>query len=343
MQREMKVVLVTGASGFLGTALTQKLRSMGIRVRALVRSPQKAEFVSQLGAEIVVGDIRDSAIGAATTDVDTVVHCAAAIDSTSLPRETLRSINVEGTRNLVGALKTSRYLQRFVHVSTVAVVGGTDPRAPAREDYLCRPQDAYGETKLAAEQIILSLASAGFPAVIARPMWIYGSRSVVTTNLFRKIALRKLPMVGPARSTMQPVAIEDVVMALLKCAVTTGIGGGLYNIAGPQILTIRSMCELIAEAVGTTLPSMQVPLSAAIPLALMSELLFPLFGMKPPLTRKKLEFFRLNNSYSIDRARRDLDWTPQVTFQQGARAIAEELMLAPQVSGAPKHNATSSL
>jgi nucleoside-diphosphate-sugar epimerase len=331
MQREMKLVLVTGASGFLGTALTQKLRRMGIPVRALVRSRQKAELVSQSGAEIVVGDIRDSTIRAATTDVDTVIHCAAAKGSSSLPSETLHSINVEGTRNLVDALKNSRSLRRFVHVSTVAVVGGTDPRTPAREDILCRPQDAYGETKLVAERMVLNHASTGFPAVIARPMWIYGRSSATTTNLFRKIALRKLPMVGPARNTIQPVALEDVIVALLKCAATAGVEGGLYNIAGPQILTVRSMCETIAEAMGTTLPVMPVPLPIAIMLALMSELLLPLIGMKAPLTRKKLEFFRLNNSYSIDRAHQDLSWTPQVVFEHGARAIAEELRLPSQV------------
>ncbi len=129
---------------------------------------------------------------------------------------------------------------------------------------------------------------------------------------------------------MQPVAIEEAVTGLLKCAACAGIEGRVYNIAGPEILTIRSMCETIAKAMGTSLPKLRVPLMAAIPLAAVSERAFPVLGMTPPLTRQKLEFFLLNNSYSIERARRELDWIPQITFEQGACAIAEELKLETQ-------------
>jgi nucleoside-diphosphate-sugar epimerase len=141
-------------------------------------------------------------------------------------------------------------------------------------------------------------------------------------------------MIGPARNTMQPVAIDDAIAGVLKCAVTDGIEGRIYNIAGPEILTIRSMCETIAQAMGTTLPRLSVPLAAAIPVARISELLFPVLGMRPPLTRKKLEFFLVNNSYSIERARRELGWNPTITFEQGARQIAAELKQSSRMAGA---------
>jgi nucleoside-diphosphate-sugar epimerase len=332
MKREMRLVLVTGATGFLGHALTSKLLSRGFAVRALVRSSQRAESLRQSGAEIVLGDIRDPSLHPATANVDTVIHCAAAVGPPSLPREIFHSINVQGTQNLVEALKNSRHLERFVHISTVAVVGAIDPRNPASEEAPCRPLDVYGETKLLAEQVVLGAARAGLPVVIIRPMWIYGSRSVVTANLFRKIALRKLPIIGSAANTMQPIAIEDAVSAVLQSAVTVGIEGRIYNIAGPEILTIRSMCETIAEAMSTTLPKFRLPLSAAIVVATVSELLFPPLGVTPPLTHKKLEFFRVNNSYSIDRALRELDWSPKVTFREAARKIAEELEMVSQSS-----------
>jgi nucleoside-diphosphate-sugar epimerase len=321
----MKQVLVTGSTGFLGYAVTIKLLSLGCAVRALVRSSQKAEALNRIGAEAVVSDIRDDAIRIAVGGVDTVIHCAAALGPDSLPREVFHSINAEGTLNLVEALKGSRHLKRFVHVSTVAVVGDTDPQYPATEEAPCQPLDTYAETKLLAERVVLDAAQAGFPAVIARPMWIYGSRSVITTNLFRKIALRKLPMVGSARNTMQPVAIEDAVAGLLKCAVTAGVEGRIYNIAGPEILTIRSTCETIARAMGTTLPRFRVPMWSAVLLATVAESVFPILGIEPPLTRKKLNYFRLNNSYSIDRARRELEWHPKIRFEQGARQVAEAM------------------
>jgi 2-alkyl-3-oxoalkanoate reductase len=182
--------------------------------------------------------------------------------------------------------------------------------------------------------VILDAARKGFPAVIVRPMWIYGAKSTVTANLFRKIEQRKLPMVGAGRNTMQPVAIEDVVEAVQKCALMEGIEGRIFNIAGPEVLTIRSMCEMIAEAMGTTLPKLHVPMLAALPLARFCEYLCPIVGVTPPLTRQKLEFFRINNSYSIERARRELQWNPSIKFRQGARAIAEKLKAGSQTADA---------
>jgi nucleoside-diphosphate-sugar epimerase len=325
MKREMKLVFVTGASGFLGNALSRTLLALGVSVRALVRSPEQGEPLRQLGAEIVLGDIRDPSIRTAVDDVDTVFHCAAAVGPPSLRRETFHSVNVAGTQNLIEAFKKSRHLQRFVHTSTAAVVGETDPRNPADEDAACHPVDTYGETKLLAEGIVVDSVRAGLPAVIARPMWIYGASSPITAHLFRRIAARKLPMVGPARNTMQPVAVEEAVSGILLCGRVEGIEGRTYNLAGPEILTIRSMCEIIAEVMGTTLPKLRVPISAGLPLAIVAESVFSLFGVAPLLSRKKLEFFRINNSYSIARARRDLNWNPQITFREGARQVATEL------------------
>jgi len=324
----MKLVFLSGASGFLGAATATNLLSAGVGVRALVRTPQKAQSLAELGAQIVVGDITDPALHDCLRDVDTVIHCAAAIGPASLSREVFYSANVVGTKNLLEGLKNSRSLRRFLHISTVAVVGATDPERPANEESPCKPIDAYGETKLAAERIVLDAARSGFPAVIVRPMWIYGANSPITTNLFRKIGRRKLPMVGVARNTMQPIAIEDAVEGVVKCAASPGVEGRIFNLAGPEILTVRSMCEIIADSMGTTLPKISLPLSIAIPLATLSELLLPIIGVDPPLTNKKLEFFRVCNSYSIERAKQELGWTPKITFQEGARKVAGQLKLA---------------
>ncbi len=323
MERKMKRVLVTGAAGFLGQAVTAELLERGCGVRALVRSEEKAGPLRLLGAEIAVGDIRDAAMGAALDGVDTVIHCAAAIGTTPLGREEFYSVNVEGTRNLVEAAKGSAHVERFVHISTVAVIGEIDPRRPADEESPCRPTDAYGETKLLGERVVRDAASAGFPAVIARPMWIYGAGSTVTTNLFRKIARRKLPMIGAAQNTMQPVEIGDAVRGIVRCAEAGGIEGRIYNIAGAEILTIRVMCETIARLMGTTLPGPSVPMWFATAAATGCEMIFPLLGVAAPITHEKLEFFRVCNSYSIERARQELEWSPKILFEDGARKVAE--------------------
>jgi len=321
----MKFVLVTGASGFLGQAITRKLVSLGIRTRALVRSEHKAALLSGEGAEICTCDIRSAGIRDVLAGADTVIHCAAVVGPASLPRETFNSVNVDGTRNLVELLQKCLAFGRFVHLSTVAVVGDTDRDNPADERVACQPIDNYGASKLAAENIVLKMAAGGFPAVIARPMWIYGATSPVTSKLFQKIAKRKLPMIGPGLNTMQPVAISDAVDCIVKCAITPGIEGRIFNVAGSEILTIRSMCETIARVMGTTLPVPSIPMSMAMAMARLSELVMPVLGITPPVTVKKLDFFRLNNSYSIERSQRELRWKPRITFEQGAEEIAAVL------------------
>ena len=328
----MKFVLVTGAGGFLGTAITRKLVSLGVGTRALVRSEQKAALFVGDGADVSICDIRSAGIKDAVARADTVIHCAAVLGPTSLPRESFDSINVGGTRNLVEVLQESHDLRRFVHISSVAVVGDTDRDNPADERMACHPIDDYGQSKLAAENIVLKMAVNGFPAVVARPMWIYGASSLVTTNLFRKIAKRKLPMIGRGLNTMQPVALNDAVDCIVKCATVPGIEGRIFNIAGSEILTVRSMCETIAKAMNTTLPTLTVPMSVALPLARFLERLLPVVGIDSPLTTKKLEFFRVNNSYSIERARTELGWMPKKTFEQGAHEIAQAMKLMQQPS-----------
>jgi 2-alkyl-3-oxoalkanoate reductase len=321
----MNRVLVSGASGFLGSAVATRLLSSGIAVRALVRSRQKGELLEQMGAEIVCGDIRDRTLRVGIDDVDTVIHCAAAIGPVAISPEERHAINVDGTSNLITLFRRAASLRRFVHVSSVAVVGDTDPKNPADEQIACRPRDSYAQTKLLAEEVVRDAVTSGFPAVIVRPMWIYGSLSTLTANLFAKIARRKLPMVGAARNTVQPIFVTDAVDALLRCTETSGIEGKIYNIAGPETLTIRCMCETIAKAVGTTLPKLRIPISSAILVAAISESILPHIRISPPVSFQKLEFFRLNNSYSIERAKRELNWVPKIPFAQGARLVAEEL------------------
>lgn len=329
----MNRVLVSGASGFLGSAVATRLLSSGIAVRALVRNREKAALLEQMGAEIVCGDIRDRTLGVAIADVDTVIHCAAAIGPVAISPEERHAINVDGTSNLITLSRCAASLRRFVHISTVAVVGDTDPKNPADEQTPCRPRDSYAQTKLLAEEVVHDAVTSGFPAVIVRPMWIYGSRSALTANLFAKIARRKLLMVGAAKNTMQPIFVSDAVDALLRCAEISALEGKIYNIAGPETITVRCMCETIANAVGTTLPKLRIPISPAILVAAISQSILPHIRISPPVSFQKLEFFRLNNSYSIERAKRELNWVPKVPFAQGARTVAEELKAPLMLNG----------
>ncbi|MBV9306723.1 MAG: NAD-dependent epimerase/dehydratase family protein [Acidobacteriaceae bacterium] len=231
-------------------------------------------------------------------------------------------------RGTFDVCKHSSGIDRFVYVSTVAVLGSAVGRVPASESAECHPIDAYGESKLLSERIVLEATRSGLPAVIARPMWIYGSESVVTGNLFRRIAKRRFPLLGRGDNLMQPVALRDAVSGILKCATVADIEGRVYNIAGPEVLTIRNMCATIAAATNVRYPVLYLPMAAATLLTFSCEWMLPVLGFNPPMTRRSLLFFQVNHTYSIDRARRELNWHPAITFREGATEIAAGLGLA---------------
>jgi nucleoside-diphosphate-sugar epimerase len=319
--------LVTGATGFLGRHLVQALLDRRVKVRALVRSPDRARGLAEQGVEIVSGDITDrDTLVPAVRPVDTVFHCAALVRPEHLPLERYRAVNVEGTRNLLEACRAHANLRRLVHVSTVAVLGPVPPGQVYAEEVEPRPTDRYGITKLEAEGVVWEATRAGLPVVVARPEWIYGPHSGSTHKLFRRIASRRFLLVGPARNRHQPLWFGDVVDGLLKCAEVPGVEGQVFHLAGPEVLTVERQCRLVADAVGTPLPRWRVPMWLVLAALHLGEALFSTWGGRPPIRRRHVDFFRLNRAYSIKKAQAALGWQPKVAFEEGVRLTATWLV-----------------
>ncbi|MDY7040370.1 MAG: NAD-dependent epimerase/dehydratase family protein, partial [Chloroflexota bacterium] len=155
------MILVTGATGFLGHNLCEQLIGQGDEVRALVRQRQRRDgeyaldFLRNLGVELVWGDVRDAeSVTRAVRGCEYVIHAAAKFRMWGPYRE-FHATNVEGTLNVLRAARQAN-VQRFIHVSTVAVVGRSRIAGVIDEDYPCVPHDAYQRTKLEAERLILS-------------------------------------------------------------------------------------------------------------------------------------------------------------------------------------------
>ena len=168
-------VLVTGATGFIGRHVSQRLLSQGIQVKAMVRSLTKAKIPALKGAQIFRADIRDSeAIRIGTKGCNAVIHLAAILGNKPNSWADFRSVNVEGTRLLAEAAIEAE-VKKFVYVSTVWVYGldakpGTNEKSPRRFS-----NDPYSDTKLEAENIILELChKKGLPAIIVQPTHVYG-------------------------------------------------------------------------------------------------------------------------------------------------------------------------
>ncbi len=318
LERDIRCTLITGATGFVGYHLAEFLRSRGICVRALVRNPEKASPLRDLGVEIAVGDItRPETLPAALEGIGTVFHAAAVLGPAHLPHAVYRDVNVTGTRNLVEACRAQSAVERFVHVSSVAVLGPLPDRTVACEGTPPKPQDIYEITKWEAEEYVLGAAGQGFPAVIARPAWVYGPGDTRTLKLFRMIARRRFLQIGKAENKQHPIWIGDLVEGLVRCATVQGIEGRVYHLGGPDIVRVHELCQTIADAAGVTLFPFHPPVWLACIPGWIVEKLFAVWGGEPPVDHRKVAFFVINRAYSIHRAAEELGWTPKIRFREG--------------------------
>jgi dihydroflavonol-4-reductase len=318
-----KLALVTGASGFVGSAIANTLRAGGHRVRVLVRAGSSRMNIDP-NDEVAVGDICDPAsVAAALRGVRYLFHAAAdyRIWAPS-PGDILRT-NVEGTRIVMEqALRAG--VERIVYTSSVATLQ-LWPGAPADESRpLAENQalGAYKKSKVLAERLVEDMVQrARLPAVIVNPSTPIGPRDVKPTPTGRIIleaAAGRMP--GFVDTGLNLVHVDDVAAGHLA-ALRRGKIGERYILGGENV-HLRAMLADIAGIVGRRPPSLRFPIAAIYPFALGAELWAKLSGRAPFATRDGLRMARHHMFFTDAKARRDLGYTAR-PYQEGiADAVA---------------------
>jgi dihydroflavonol-4-reductase len=316
-------VLVTGATGFLGTHLVRRLLAGGARVCVLVRSATSAEQLAERGVESVVGDIADRrAIDTALDGVSVVFHLAGKLLVPGEPADEYRRTHVDGTRLLLACCLEEPGLERFIHCSTTGVLGTTGDR-PADESAPLRPTNVYERTKADAELAIRAAWRDRFPAVIVRPGLVYGPGDLHLLKFFRSVIRRQFRPIGRRIVWLHPIYIDDLIGALIRCGVRSEAVGECFHIAGREPLPLERLAAAIAQAGGTTLPPGRIPLPAARALAVIGDHLPADLRRAAPLTRSRLEFLTHSRVYDVSKAQRLLDFVASTDLPTGiARSMA---------------------
>lgn len=313
------VMLVTGATGLVGSHVIERARNEGWRVQALVRSPSSAGYLKEMGAELLTGDFSDpGSVAKVAADATVIVHCAAKIGDWG-PVEEYRKINVQGLDSLLDAAERSGKLKRFVHVSSLGVYEardhyGTDEDEPPNVGGI----DGYTGTKVEAEQLVLRhVKERRLPAVAVRPGFIYGPRDrTILPQLMTRLKTQKFAYLGSPDKLMNNTYVGNLVDAIFLSIEKDTVLGQVFNITDPRLVTKKEFMETIAKTAGYPVPTAVVPLGVAKFLAKMLEGLYRLLGKKeaPLLSSARIKFLGLNLDYSIDRARRLLGYNPKFDF-----------------------------
>jgi nucleoside-diphosphate-sugar epimerase len=315
------IAVITGSSGFIGAHLVDALLARGAVVRALVR-PETPAATRDPRVEYWQADllddksVRESPIWAGATHV---FHLAGVTTGRTLSQ--FRAGNVFPTANVLAALAArSGAPPRVVLVSSQAAAGpAKGPDTPVREGDRPMPIEAYGRSKLQAEQAVVRYRDV-LPVTIVRPSSVYGPRDRDFLKIFKQARRRLALHAVPQNHAFSLVHVSDLVQALLLAAERPEAIGRTYFIANEEPVTWRQFYDQVASAAGSRPIQLQIPLPAVWLAARAGDLLSTLTGHVTMLNRNKAALARPHWWLcDASAARADLGWHPETGLQTGVR------------------------
>jgi 2-alkyl-3-oxoalkanoate reductase len=316
-------VLVSGATGLLGSHLAERLVVEGDRVRALVRPGSPTDFLETLGVEIVRGDLTEPAdCAAAVADVARVFHCAAKVGDWGRWRE-FQTGCVDATRVLAQAAMRAG-IDRFIHISSTSAYGHPADRQPPIDESAPLGQnvwilDYYTRSKVDCEQLLWQIADAGLSLTVIRPSWLFGERDRTTVpRLIRGFRRGEMMIVGKGDNPLSAVYAGVVADAAILAARDPGSRGEAYNITSQGQITQRAFLDLFADAFHVPRVTRQVPYGLAFTGGFLLEIQDRLLSRSqaPRVTRYGAWLLGRYLEYSTEKARARLGWEPSVGYRE---------------------------
>ncbi|MCX5617504.1 NAD-dependent epimerase/dehydratase family protein [Bombella sp. TMW 2.2543] len=319
------ITLVTGATGFVGSAVARILLERGHRLRLLVRQTSDRSNVSGLPVEFVVGDLADpQSMEKALEGVTYLFHVAADYRLWVPDPDVMMKANVEGTRILMQAAMKAG-VKRVVYCSSVAALATARDGIPATESSPVTEDQivgVYKRSKYRAEQEVLRLVrEEGLPAVIVNPSTPVGPRDIKPTPTGQMIldcATGRMP--AYVETGLNIVHVDDVAEGHVL-AFERGVIGEKYILGGENLM-LGELFRMVAEIVHRKPPRIQLKQSWLYPVASVSEMLARRFGIQPRVTREMLDMSKKLMFFSSAKAERELDYRPRAARHALIDAVA---------------------
>ena len=314
--------LVTGATGFVGSAVVRALVNAGWEVRALARSGSNRSNLNGLPVEVSVGDLTDRAsLDRAIASCAALFHVAADYRLGTRDPEQLYRTNVEGTRNILNAARAAG-VERMVYTSSVATIGLPADGSPGDEQTPVAVTDMIGHykrSKYLAEELVREWAQTGVSVVIVNPSTPIGPGDVKPTPTGQTVldaACGRTP--AYVDTGLNIVHVDDVAAGHLL-AFQRGRAGERY-ILGGQDMTLREILTHIAQLAGRKPPRVRLPHAAVLPIAYVSEALAKASGRATRISVEAVRMSRKRMFFSSAKAMRELgyEWRPAVAALEDA-------------------------
>ncbi|HNX90641.1 MAG TPA: NAD(P)-dependent oxidoreductase [Candidatus Omnitrophota bacterium] len=306
-------IFITGATGFIGAKLAERLKKNGHQIVCLVRTSSKTDLLKSIGATLVTGDILDAASVISAIDKERpeiVFHCAAYV-ATHEPEKVFKA-NVDGTKNVFEA-SLGCGVKRVVYLSSVSVVSG-NLIAPLTDDLAYKASNVYGESKIAAEKIAMEYRQKGLNIAILRPGMVFGpGEPHQLDNILKRISKGIVPYPGikELNDKLQLVYIDNLIDIMEIAMEKVSALSGTFLVADKEIITIREFLEISMKELG-------MGRMIIIPGWLIKPALFI------PVLREKFGRMFKDRLYDISRVEKILGYRPVISTQDALRLTVKK-------------------
>jgi 2-alkyl-3-oxoalkanoate reductase len=323
----VKVNVLTGATGLLGSHIAEQLAARGEHVRALVRPTSDTTFLRSLGVELVVDDLAEPlGLARAFDGADVVYHCAARVGDWG-PWRHFQEQTIDAAARVLDACRAAR-VGRLLHVSSITVYGHPKLRADrfTEDEPLGQNPwvwDHYSQAKLRAERLVHEYPGAW---TVVRPTWIYGPRDRNSLpRVFKALGAGRVAVIGRGDNLLNIVYAADVADGAIRAANHPGAVGRAYHLSSEGEITQRDFLDLLTGELGVPPIRRRVPYRLAFWGAFTAELVGRLIRLRRPphFTRYAVALIGRSTRFSIERARVELGWRPRVPVAEGLRRTLE--------------------
>lgn len=317
----MANIFLTGANGFIGSHIVEKLIKAGHNCKGLVRKTSDLSFISNFDIELVYGNLSDiDLLKKYIKDSDIVVHIAA-LASDWGPFKEFYDSNVIGTQNIAQAASESK-VKRFVDISTTAMFGfgnlGLDENSPYRMTIF-----PYTETKRLAEEWLKEFSkSTDMEITYIKPGNVFGTRDRVFMEKYCKALIDgKVGYIGGGEKLTCPTYVENLADAVVKACFEPKAKGESFIITDGLDISWRDFTEKLADELKVKRPSFSIPFPIGYSIGFVWEMLYKLLNIKtaPLITRYRISNGGSNYTFKINKAKTILNWEPLIPFDEAIR------------------------